>query len=153
STDGGKTWKQVGLTASKQISRIVVDAKNPDLVYVAAQGDPWGDNTERGVYASHDGGATWTKLLYVGPSTGASDVSVDAHDPNVMYAAMWDHRRTPWNVRSGGPGSSIWKSTDAGAHWTKLAGGLPKLMGNIGVAVSPADPKRVYAMIEAVEGG
>jgi photosystem II stability/assembly factor-like uncharacterized protein len=153
STDGGKTWKQVGLTASKQISRIVVDAKNPDIVYVAAQGDPWGDNQERGVFRSDDGGTTWKKLLYVNASTGASDVSVDAHDPNVVYAGMWDHRRTPWNVTSGGPGSSLWKSTDAGAHWTKLAGGLPKLMGNVGVSVSPADPKRVYAMVEAVEGG
>jgi photosystem II stability/assembly factor-like uncharacterized protein len=153
STDGGKTWKQIGLVASKQISRIVVDQKNPDIVYVAAQGDPWADSAERGVYRSDDGGATWKKLLYVDASTGASDVSVDAHDPNIVYAAMWDHRRTPWQVRSGGPGSSLWKSTDAGAHWTKLTAGLPKLMGNIGVAVSPADPKVVFAMIEATEGG
>ncbi len=97
--------------------------------------------------------STWTKLLFVDASTGASDLSQDAHDPNILYAAFWDHQRTPWNVRSGGPGSSIWKSTDGGANWVRLSRGLPKLMGKIGVAVSPADPKRVYAAVEAVEGG
>jgi photosystem II stability/assembly factor-like uncharacterized protein len=153
STDGGKTWAWLGLAATMQISRIIVDPKNPDLVFLAAQGDPWKPNEERGVYRSDDGGKSWRKLLGVDASTGASDLSMDAHDPNTLYAAFWDHQRTPWNIRSGGPGSSIWKTTDGGAHWTKLTNGLPKLMGKIGVSVSAADPNRVYAAIEAVEGG
>ncbi|HEY3813814.1 MAG TPA: hypothetical protein VGL66_11360 [Caulobacteraceae bacterium] len=153
SVDGGSTWRWIGLGASRQISRILVDPKNPDIVFAAVQGDPWKASEDRGVYRSDDGGATWKKLLYVDPTTGPSDLSMDAHDPNILYAAMWDHQRTPWNVRSGGPGSGIWKSTDGGAHWSRLGGGLPKLMGRIGVAVSPVDSHRLYAMIEAEQGG
>ena len=153
SVDGGRTWKWLGLPYSRQISRILVNPTDPNIVFAAVQGDPWKASEDRGVYRSDDGGATWKKLLYVDPTTGPSDLSMDAHDPNTLYAAMWDHQRTPWNVRSGGPGSSIWKSTDGGAHWTKLDAGLPKLMGRIGVAVSPADSKRLYAMIEAEHGG
>ena len=153
SVDGGKTWKWLGLPRSRQISAIIVDKANPDRVFVAAQGDPWKASEDRGVYGSDDGGATWRKQLYVDASTGPSALSQDAANPDILYAAMWDHQRTPWNVRSGGPGSGIWKSADGGAHWTRLSAGLPRLMGRIGVTVSPADPKRVWAMIEAADGG
>ncbi len=153
SVDGGRAWKWIGLPDSRQISRILVNPTDPNIVFAAVQGDPWKASEDRGVYRSDDGGATWKKLLYVDPTTGPSDLSMDAHDPSILYAAMWDHQRTPWNIRSGGPGSSIWKSTDGGAHWTKLGGGLPKLMGRIGVAVSPVNSKRLYAMIEAELGG
>ena len=153
STDAGRTWRYLGLTDSFQISRLIIDPANPNRVWAAIQGDPWAPSDTRGVYRSDDGGQTWRRLLFVDIHTGASDLSMDAHDPNVLYAAMWDHQRTPWNVRSGGPGSSLWKSTDGGAHWSKLTTGLPGLMGRTGVTVSPADPHRVWAMIEAVEGG
>ncbi|HWE46151.1 MAG TPA: hypothetical protein VG407_08985 [Caulobacteraceae bacterium] len=153
SNDGGRTWIYLGLPYSRQISRIIVDPANPNRVFAAVQGDPWKASEDRGVYRSDDGGATWKRLLYVDPTTGPSDLSMDAHDPKILYAAMWDHQRTPWNVRSGGPHSGIWKSTDGGDHWTQLSAGLPKLMGRIGVAVSPADSKRLYAMIEAEHGG
>jgi photosystem II stability/assembly factor-like uncharacterized protein len=153
SDDAGKTWRFVGLPKSSQISKVIINPTNPDLAYVAVQGDPWGPSDARGVYRTDDGGVTWRRLLFVDASTGASDLSMDGQDPNVLYAAFWDHQRTPWNVRSGGPGSSLWKSSDGGAHWRKLVDGLPKLMGKIGVTVSPADPRRVWAMIEATEGG
>ncbi len=153
SVDGGKSWSRIGLDDSRQISRILVDPKNPDIVFAAVQGDPWVPSQTRGVYRSDDGGKSWSKQLFIDASTGASDLSMDAHDPNTLYAAFWDHQRTPWNVRSGGPGSSIWKSTDGGAHWVKLTSGLPKLMGKIGVTVSPADPTRIWAAVEATEGG
>lgn len=153
STDGGRTWRNVGLVQARQISRVIIDPTRPDIVFVAVQGDPWGPSDMRGVYKSIDGGVSWKRVLFVDRSTGASDLSMDAHDPEVLYAAMWDHQRTPWSIRSGGPGSGIWKSTDGGEHWSRLRKGLPGLMGKIGVAVSPADSSRVYAMIEATAGG
>ncbi|HLZ84982.1 MAG TPA: hypothetical protein VKQ54_15565, partial [Caulobacteraceae bacterium] len=138
STDAGRTWRHLGLPDSFQISRLIVDPANPDRVWAAVQGDPWAPSDTRGVYRSDDGGETWRRLLFVDTHTGASDLSMDAHDPNVLYAAMWDHQRTPWNIRSGGPGSSLWKTADGGAHWSKLTAGLPGLMGRTGVTVSPA---------------
>ena len=153
STDAGKTWVHVGLAATLHIAAIVVDPKNPDIVYVAAQGNPWIPSPDRGVYASHDGGKTWKRVLFVSPTAGAHDLSMDPANPRVLYAALWDHQRVPWNIRSGGPGSGLWKSTDGGASWHRLRQGLPRLMGNTGVSVSPVDPDRVYAMIEAVHGG
>ena len=154
STDAGKTWTHVGLSATRQISQVRIHPKNPDLVYVAAQGDRWKGTAERGIYRSTDGGATWTLVLKGENATsGASDLSMDPGNPRILYAAFWDHQRLPWQVRSGGPGSGIWKSTDGGDTWTRLSGGLPKAMGKIGVAVSPANPDRVYAIVEADTSG
>jgi photosystem II stability/assembly factor-like uncharacterized protein len=153
STDAGKTWVHLGLAATRHIAAIAVDPANPDTVYVAAQGNPYAPTRDRGVYRSHDGGRTWSQVLFVSSTTGAHDLSIDPKDPRVLYAALWDYQRLPWNIRSGGPGSGLWKSTDGGNTWHRLRQGLPSLMGNTGVAVSPVDPDRVYAMIEAVHGG
>lgn len=149
STDGGKTWKHMGLDKTRQISRVQVHPDNPEVVYVAAQGSPYGATEERGIYRSKDGGKTWELVLHIDEDTGASDMSLDMTNPRVIYASFWDHRRYPWTVRSGGPGSSIWKSTDGGDNWEKLTNGLPDLMGKIGVSVSRANNDRVYAIVEA----
>jgi photosystem II stability/assembly factor-like uncharacterized protein len=153
STDAGKTWHHLGLEDTLHIAAIVVDPGNPDIVYVAAQGNPWVPTRDRGVYRSRDGGKTWSRVLFVNPTTGAHDLSIDPRNPQVLYAALWDYQRLPWTIRSGGPGSGLWKSTDGGSTWHRLRQGLPSLMGNTGVSVSPVDPDRVYAMIEAVDGG
>ncbi len=153
SRDAGKTWTHVGLGKTRQISTIRVHPSDPDLVYVAAQGSPWTATPERGVYRSRDGGDTWEQVLFVDASSGASDLSMDLSNPRILYAALWDHQRVPWKVRSGGPGSGIHKSTDGGDTWEKLEDGLPELMGKIGVAASPARPDRVWAIVEAEEGG
>ncbi|MBI2407758.1 MAG: glycosyl hydrolase [Gemmatimonadetes bacterium] len=154
STDAGKTWTHIGLEKTKQISNIRVHPKNPDLVYVAAQGERWVGTPDRGIYRSSDGGKTWALVLKGENATsGASALSMDPTNPRILYAAFWDHQRLPWMVRSGGPGSGLWKSTDGGDTWTRLTSGLPKLMGKIGVDVSPANPDRVYAIVEAEKGG
>ncbi len=154
STDQGRTWTNMGLAATRQISAVRVHPTDPNVVYIAAQGDRWKGTADRGIYRSRDGGATWTLVLKGENATsGASDLSMDATNPRILYAAFWDHQRQPWFVRSGGPGSGIWKSTDGGDTWTRLAQGLPALMGKIGVAVSPANPDRVFAIIEAEKGG
>jgi photosystem II stability/assembly factor-like uncharacterized protein len=153
SSDGGKTWSHLGLADTRQIAKIKVHPRDPDIVYVAAQGNPWGPGEARGVYRSTDGGANWKRILFVNETTGASFLDIDATEPGTLYAGMWDHQRLPWDVRSGGPGSGLWKTTDGGDNWVELSDGLPELMGNTGVTVSPADPNRVYAMIEAAEGG
>jgi photosystem II stability/assembly factor-like uncharacterized protein len=154
STDQGRTWSRIGLAQSRTISRVIIHPKNSDLVYVAAQGSRWGASAERGVYRSADGGKSW-KLVLAPPDSlsGPADLAMDPSNPRVLYAATWDHQRTPWQVRSGGPGSGIWKTTDGGDSWTRLSGGLPKLMGKIGLAVSPANPDRVWAIVEADSGG
>ena len=154
STDQGRTWTNVGLAATRQISAVRVHPANPDLVYVAAQGDRWKGTAERGIYRSADGGRTWDLVLEgVNATSGASDLSMDPTNPRILYAAFWDHQRQPWFVRSGGAGSGLWKSTDGGDTWTRLTQGLPALMGKIGVAVSPANPDRVFAIVEAEQGG
>lgn len=153
STDGGKTWTQIGLRKTLQIGAIAIDPRNPNVVYVAAQGNPWEPTTERGVYRSRNGGKTWRQVLYVSETTGAHSLSIDPKNPRIVYAGLWDYRHRPWTIRSGGPGSGLWKSTDGGSTWHRLREGLPKLMGNTAVSVSPVDPNRVYAMIEAVHGG
>ena len=153
STDGGKTWKHMGLEKTRAISRIRVHPKDPNLVYVAAQGAPYGPNPERGVYRSRDGGATWELMLFVSDVAGASDLAMDMTNPRILYAAFWDHLRQPWLVRSGGAGSGIYKSTDGGDTWQKITSGLPPLIGKVGVDVSRADPERVYAIVEADPGG
>jgi len=154
STDQGRSWTHVGLAATKQISQVRIHPTNPDVVYVAAQGDRWKGSAERGIYRTLDGGKTWTLLLKGENATsGAADLSMDATNPRILYASFWDHQRVPWQVRSGGAGSGLWKSIDGGESWTRLSEGLPKLMGKIGVAVSPATPDRVYAIVEAETGG
>lgn len=154
STDQGRTWTHMGLEATRQISAVRIHPNNPDVVYVAAQGDRWKGTPDRGIYRTMDGGKTWALLLKgVNGTSGAADLSMDATNPRILYAAFWDHQRFPWQVRSGGAGSGIWKSLDGGDTWTRLSEGLPKLMGKIGVAVSPANPDRVYAIVEAENGG
>ena len=154
STDQGRTWKNVGLAATRQISAVRIHPQNTEVVYVAAQGDRWKGTPDRGIYRTTDGGKTWTLVLKGENATsGASDLSMDPTNPRILYAAFWDHQRVPWRVRSGGAGSGIWKSLDGGDTWTRLTEGLPKLMGKIGVAVSPANPDRVFAIVEAEQGG
>ncbi|MFC1640120.1 WD40/YVTN/BNR-like repeat-containing protein [Gemmatimonadota bacterium] len=152
STDAGRTWSHMGLDRTRHISDVMVHPSNSDLVYVAAQGAAYGASEDRGVYRSRDGGATWEKVLYVDDTSGPSSLSIDRNNPRVLYAAIWDHRRYPWQVRSGGPGSGIHKTTDGGDTWAEMNEGLPELMGDIGVAVS-ASSDRVYAIVEADPGG
>jgi photosystem II stability/assembly factor-like uncharacterized protein len=156
STDGGKTWAHIGLADSQQIGRVLVHPADANRVYVAALGHPYGPNAERGVFRSRDGGATWQKILGRDDSTGAVELAFEPGNPNVIYAALWQTRRTPWSVYppSNGPGSGLFKTTDGGDHWTELRGnGLPANPGRIGIAVAPSNPRRVYAMIDAEEGG
>lgn len=153
SEDSGMSWQHMGLPATEHISRIRIHPHNPDIVYVAAQGQIYGPSAERGIYKSIDGGKTWSKILFVDSKTGAADISMDMNNPNILYAAMWDYQRHPWKVRSGGDGSSIHKSTDGGKTWTKLTEGLPEKMGKLSVDVSRANSNIVYANIEADKGG
>lgn len=149
SFDGGKSWKKLGLDNTRQISRIVIHPKNPDIVYVAAQGAINGPTTDRGVYKSTDGGLTWRKVLYVNDLTGCAELSMDYNNPRVLYAAMWHHQRLPWKVISGGPGSGLYKSTDGGETWEKIHNGLPKELGKMAVAVCRSNSDKVYALIES----
>lgn len=156
SVDAGKTWTHIGLTETQAISRIRIDPANPDVVYVAALGHPFGTNEERGVFRSIDGGATWKRVLYRNNHSGAIDLTMDAHNPRVLFASIWDVYRTPWLLSSGGPGSGLFKSTDGGDTWTEITRnpGLPKgVIGKINVSISGADSHRIYAMIEADDGG
>ncbi len=152
STDAGKTWQHIGLNDAGQISRIKIHPQNPDLVYVAVQGQIWGPSDERGVYRSRNGGKTWEQVLKTGTSTGASDLVMNPANPRILYAAMWNHYRKPWYVHSGGTDAGIFKSTDGGDNWTKLTGGLPEMVGKIGIDVPAANPDRVYAIVEAHPG-
>ena len=156
SNDAGKTWKQVGLSDTNQISRIRIHPQNPDIVYVAALGHVYGPNQERGVFRTKDGGKTWQKVLYRDDKTGAVDLILDPSNPRIMYAALWEFFRTPYSLSSGGPGCGLFKSTDGGDTWNEISRnrGLPRgMLGKIGVAVSPAKHDRVWAIIEAKDGG
>ncbi len=156
STDAGKTWKNVGLESCRTIARIVVHPKKPDVVYVAALGHIYGKNHQRGVYKSNDGGQSWLKVLYVSEAAGAVHIVMDPTDTETLYAATWEAGRTSFSMSSGGPGSGLHKTTDGGRNWTNISSkpGLPKgLLGKIGITVSPANPKRLWAIVEAEDGG
>jgi len=156
SLDGGQTWTNMGLPESEHIGRIAIDPRDSDVVYVAAQGPLWRSGGDRGLYKTTDGGATWERVLHVDDETGANEVWLDPRDPDTVYASTYQRRRHVWTLINGGPGSGIWKSTDAGATWREVTKGLPKVdMGRIGLALSPVDPDVLYAIVEAQrdEGG
>ncbi|MDW3648447.1 MAG: glycosyl hydrolase [Bacteroidia bacterium] len=155
-TDGGKTWRHLGLKETQAVSRIRIHPTNPDIVYVAALGHPYGDNEERGVFRSTDGGNSWEKVLYVSDKAGAVDLIIDRTNPKVLYASTWQVYRKAWKMWGGGPDCKLWKSVDGGDNWIDLTQnpGMPEgPIGKIGVTVSPADPNRVWAIVEANEGG
>ncbi len=156
STDEGKTWKNIGLKEGRHIVRMIVHPKNPDIVWAAVMGHLFGPNENRGVYKSVDGGATWKKVLYVNPQTGASDLIIDPSNPDVMYAGTWQLIRTPYSLESGGEGSGMYKSTDGGETWTnmKAAKGLPKgVWGIVGIGIAKSNTDKLYALIENKDGG
>jgi photosystem II stability/assembly factor-like uncharacterized protein len=155
-TDGGRTWRMMGLRETRHIARVRVHPTDPNTVYVGALGHAFGNNPERGVFKTTDGGETWQRILFRNDSTGISDLVMDPNDPNTLYAAFWHAYRRPWMLNSGGPGGGLFKTTDGGATWTEItaARGLPRgLWGKVGIAVSPANSRRVWAIIENDSGG
>jgi photosystem II stability/assembly factor-like uncharacterized protein len=160
SSDAGRTWTHLGLKDTERFSRIIVHPKDPRIVFAAAMGHEWGPNEERGVFRSNDAGATWKRVLFVNPTTGASDIAFDGGDPSIVYAGMYDYLRRPWHYRSGGPGSGLYRSSDGGETWAKLTdpalrNGLPgaRPIGRIGVSCGRSNPAVVYAMIETHDEG
>jgi len=153
-TDGGKSWTNVGLSATRSIASIVIDPRDPNVVLVGALGDVFADSLDRGVYRTTDGGKTWTQTLFVGPASGVSEMVADPKDPDVVYAGIWQFRRQPWTFTSGGPSDGLYKSTDGGKTWERLLHhGLPEgITGRIGLAIAPSNPRRVYALIESADG-
>ncbi|MBU6249045.1 MAG: hypothetical protein KGN77_14945 [Xanthomonadaceae bacterium] len=155
STDGGRHWSHIGLEDSRQIASVLVDPRNPDVVFAASLGHAYGPNAERGVFRSRDGGKSWHKVLFKNDDTGAIDLAFKPGDPDTIYAALWQTRRPPWSVYppSAGPGSGLYVSHDGGEHWTQLQGnGFAAHPGRIGIAVAPSDPDRVYALVDAPAG-
>ena len=152
SLDAGKTWISMGLEKTRHIHRIIIDPTQPEVVYVAAIGSPWGEHPERGVYKTSNGGKTWKKILFVNPKTGAADLVMDPKNPNKLVAALWEHKREPWFFKSGGKGSGLYISLDGGENWTKKSSkdGLPEGdLGRIGIAIAPNKTSIIYALIEA----
>jgi photosystem II stability/assembly factor-like uncharacterized protein len=155
STDGGLTWTDMGLEETQAVGRIVIHPTNPDVVYVAALGAPWGANPERGLYRTTDGGDTWELTKFISDEAGFVDIVMDPRDPDVLFASSWERVRRPYYFKSGGPGSGLWKTVDGGDTWTEVAGnGFPTTeKGRIGLAQSPSDPDVIYAMVEAAPEG
>ena len=152
STDGGSNWTKVGFENSERISSIVINPTNTDEMYVGVLGALWSDSEDRGVYKSLDGGTTWSKILYTGPSTGAADVIIDTNNPSVLYTSMWEFRRSGWGFSSGGKTSALYKSIDSGTTWNKIHNGFPEGdLGRIAVAIAPSDNNILYAVLETVE--
>ena len=149
-TDGGETWKKMGLEKSERIAKIIIHPKNPDLIYVAVPGNLWNSSSDRGLYKTADGGKTWDKILYLDENTGCSDVAMDAQNPDILYAGMWEFRRTPWSFSSGGKGSGLYRSSDGGKTWSKITKDLPEgMQGRVAISVSPVKSDIVYSLIEA----
>jgi photosystem II stability/assembly factor-like uncharacterized protein len=154
SEDGGKTWQNMGLEKTQHIAQILIHPTDPDIVYVGALGHLWGPNEERGVFKTTDGGKTWKKVLYVNPTTGISDMAMDLSNPQVLYAGAWDYLRKPYHFRSGGPGSALYKTTDAGETWRKIHDGLPSgEYGRWGIDICRTRPEVVYALVECKNSG
>ncbi len=156
SLDAGVTWKRMGLEKTKNIHRIIIDPNDPNTVYAGAIGNPYASHPERGVFKTVDGGATWNRILYNNDSTGCSDLVMDPSNPNKLFASMWEHRRTPYSLNSGGPGSGLYVTYDAGKSWKKIAkeDGFPEgNLGRIGIAIARSMPSRVYAKVEATKNG
>ena len=154
--DGGKSWKRMGLEKTRNIHRIIVDPSNPNTVYAGAIGNPYAEHPERGVFKTNDGGESWEKILFTNDTSGVADMIMDPSNPNKLFVAMWQHRRTPWSLSSGGPGSGLYMTFDGGKSWKKLGEkeGLPAgNLGRIGLAISRSNPNRVYALVEATKNG
>ncbi len=156
SIDAGKTWRYAGLRDTHMTTNLTIDPRNPNIVYAASMGHVFAPNPERGVFKTTDGGKSWKRILYVNADTGGVDLSMDQHHPDVLYASMWQARRFPWKLVSGGPGSGLYKTTDGGAHWTNVSrnrGFATGTLGKIGVSIAQSDPHRVYAIVQAKDGG
>jgi photosystem II stability/assembly factor-like uncharacterized protein len=154
--DGGRSWKKMGLEKTRNIHRILINPQDPDIVYVGSIGNPYGEHPERGVYKTTDGGATWEKILYTNDTSGVADMIMDPSNPNKLIVAMWQHRRKPWSLSSGGPGSGLFMTVDGGKSWKKLdkSAGLPAgNLGRIGLTISRSNPNRIYALVEATKNG
>ena len=152
SLDGGVTWKSMGLEKTRNIHRVVIDPTDPDVVYAAAIGSPWGEHPERGVFKTTDGGINWKKVLFTNDKSGAADLVMDPSNPNKLIATLWEHKRDPWFFKSGGEGSGLYITHDGGDNWKKMTDkeGMPKGdLGRIGVAIAPSDPSIIYALVEA----
>ena len=152
STDGGQSWRHLGLTNSERIARIIVSPSDPRVVYVGVLGHVYGPSTERGVYRSANGGETWERVLYIDDRHGVAELAIDPQNPNILYAGMWRFERKPWTHLSGSEQGGVFKSVDGGRTWAKLTKGLPKLLGRIAVQVAPSNPNVVYVLAEANEG-
>lgn len=149
SMDAGKTWKHIGLSKTHHISDVIIHPKDPDIIYIAAQGAQYAPTKERGIYRTSDGGKNWEQVLFINTITGASSLAMDMTNPRILYASMWQHRRFPWIIESGGENSGLYKSTDGGNTWTKMEAGLPKDFGKSGISVSRANPERIFTVLEA----